>query len=103
MQKTVQETAKEREWLLGELSRLGIEAVGAANMIFFKSRPRLHAFSIMQGIMVRDCSSLEGLEPGYYRIAVRSRSDNEKMIEMLDLWCSQPEEADDIVQPSAEP
>ena len=90
VQKTVCETAKEREWLLGRLSEIGIKAVGAANMIFFKSRPRLHAFSIMRGIMIRDCSSLEGLEQGYYRIAVRSRSENEKMIEMLSQWQDQP-------------
>lgn len=80
----------ERQWLLGELQKIGItDAKGAADFIFFKSRPGLHVFSIMQGIMLRDCSNLEGLSEGYYRIAVRSRADNQKLIEMLKLWQDQ--------------
>lgn len=80
----------ERQWLLGELQKIGItDAKGAADFIFFKSRPGLHVFSIMQGIMLRDCSNLEGLSEGYYRIAVRSRADNQKLIGMLKLWQDQ--------------
>ena len=87
MQKTVQETAKERCWLLEELARIGIEqARGEANFIFFKSRPRLHAFSMMRGIMLRDCSNFEGMPQGYYRIGVRSREENEKLIGVLEQW-----------------
>lgn len=90
IKKTVQETAKERGWLLEEFRRIGIEkSKGEANMVFFKSRPRLHAFGMMHGIMLRDCSNLEGMPEGYYRIAVRSREENEKLIEVLEQWQSQ--------------
>lgn len=90
IQKTVQETARERAWLLGELCRAGMEKPrGEANLVFFKSRPRLHAFAMMRGIMLRDCSNLEGMPEGYYRIAVRSREENEKLIEVLQQWQSQ--------------
>ena len=90
IQKTVFETAKERVWLLEQLNQIGIgKAKGEANMIFFKSRPGLHAFGMMHGIMLRDCSNLEGMPQGYYRIAVRSREENEKLIEVLKQWQSQ--------------
>ncbi len=90
VQKTVTETAAERAWLLQELKRLGMAWMkGAANFIFFASRPRMHVFSILHGIMLRDCSSLEGLHEGYYRIAVRSRAENEKLIEVLRQWQEQ--------------
>ncbi len=87
LEKTVQETAKQRSWLLEQLTRIGItQARGEANFIFFKSRPRLHAFSMMRGIMLRDCSNFEGLPEGYYRIGVRSHEENEKLIGVLEQW-----------------
>ena len=89
MQKTVQETTKEREWLLGEFKKLGIEGTGTGNIIFFKTRPRLHVFSIVNGIMLRHCSNLEGMPEGYYRVAVKSHEENEKLIEMLRQWQNQ--------------
>lgn len=90
VQKTVQETAKERAWLLDQFAQMGITgAKGEANFIFFKSRPRLHVFSIMHGIMLRDCSNFEGLSEGYYRAAVRSREENEKLAGVLKEWQSQ--------------
>lgn len=90
IQRTVRETEKERGWLLEQFGRVGIaNAAGAANMIFFKSRPGLHAFGMMHGIMLRDCSNLEGMPQGYYRIAVRSREENEKLMKVLEQWQSQ--------------
>lgn len=90
IQQTVQETGKERGWLLEQFQRIGIaDAIGAANMVFFKSRPGLHAFGMMHGIMLRDCSNLEGMPQGYYRIAVRGREENEKLIEVLEQWQGQ--------------
>lgn len=87
VQKTVKETAKERAWLLEEFEKIGItQAKGEANYIFFKSRPRLHGFAIMHGVMLRDCSNFEGLLEGYYRAAVRSREENEKLAEVLRQW-----------------
>ena len=87
VKRTVQEIAKERAWLLEELRRIKItQARGEANIIFFKSRPKLHTFSVMHGILLRDCSNFEGLEEGWYRIAVRGREENKKLIAMLEQW-----------------
>ncbi len=89
VQKTVEETAKERVWLLEQFEKIGItQAKGEANYIFFKSRPRLHGFGIMHGVMLRDCSNFEGLSEGYYRAAVRSREENEKLADVLRQWQS---------------
>ncbi len=90
VQQTVEETARERTWLLQELARIGIaKARGEANLIFFKSRPGLHAFGMMHGIMLRDCSNLEGMPQGYYRVSVRSREENQKLTEVLEQWQNQ--------------
>lgn len=88
--KTVQETARERAFLLQELEQIGISgAKGEANFIFFKSRPRLHVFSFMRGIMMRDCSNFEGLTEGYYRVAIRNHEENGKLVDLLKQWQSQ--------------
>ena len=90
IQRTVQETIKERVWILELLDRIGMENIkGKGNIVFFKSRPGLHAFAMMRGIMLRDCSNLEGMPQGYYRISVRGRDENEKLMEVLEQWQSQ--------------
>lgn len=87
VEQTVEQTAKERTWMLGELEKIGIAgAKGEANFIFFKSCPGLHAFSIMHGIMLRDCGNLEGMPQGYYRVSVRSHEENTKLLEVLLQW-----------------
>ena len=90
MRKTVQEMTKERTFLIHELKQLGLDKVtGEANMVFFASRPRLHVFGLLHGVMLRDCSNYEGLGEGYYRITVRSREENEKLLGVLKEWQSQ--------------
>jgi len=90
VKETVKETGREREWLMERLCGLGFPYIrGGANFIFFYSAPGLHAFSIQRGIMLRDCSNFEGLPPGYYRVAVRGREDNEKLVEVLREWQEQ--------------
>lgn len=37
-----------------------------------------------ENILIRDCSNYEGLEKGYYRIAVKQRTDNEKLLKALE-------------------
>ena len=36
-----------------------------------------------QKLLIRDCSNYKGLTKGYYRIAVRTRQDNEKLVRAL--------------------
>ena len=39
---------------------------------------------LQKNILIRDCSNYEGLEKGYYRIAVKQRTDNEKLLKALE-------------------
>ena len=36
-----------------------------------------------RGILIRDCENFKGLKKGYYRIAVKSREDNEILLRMI--------------------
>jgi len=62
-----------------------IEIYGhAANYIFFQSIIGLDRKLEKYGILIRNCSNFRGLEEGWYRIAVRTREENEKLIECLE-------------------
>ncbi len=56
----------------------------AANFIFFRSPiPELGELCRERGFLLRDCSNYRGLSKGYYRIAVRSRDENERLIDAV--------------------
>ena len=68
---------KERWFLRSELESLGIKVFdGNANFLFFKSTKNLYNKLIKKGLCIRDCSNFNGLEAGFYRIAVRNRNEN---------------------------
>jgi threonine-phosphate decarboxylase len=75
----------ERRYLLHELDRLGIKPLGSeANYIFFFSDiPDLPEKLRAVGILIRDCGNYAGLTDGYYRIAIRTREENTRLIEAL--------------------
>ena len=71
----------ERDWLQRELTALGFQAVpSSANYILFKAAPWLEIKLQRKAILIRDCSNYNGLGPGWYRIAVRRRDENEQLI-----------------------
>ena len=73
---------KEKEKLYEKLDKLGIQYWKTeANYIFFKEKKGLKELFLEKGILIRDCSNYEGLEEGYYRIAVKSEKDNETLME----------------------
>ncbi|SHJ58938.1 pyridoxal phosphate-dependent aminotransferase [Parasporobacterium paucivorans] len=83
-QKFLETLQEEKEFLLKELDNLKITYFGhAANYIFLKAHENLYEECLNEGIMIRDCSNYEGLRKGYYRIAVRTRPENIKLIETL--------------------
>ncbi|MGN0152578.1 MAG: pyridoxal phosphate-dependent aminotransferase [Wujia sp.] len=53
---------------------------GCANFILFCADDGLGEDLLEQGIMIRDCSGFEGLSQGYYRIGIRSHSENQMLI-----------------------
>ena len=75
---------EEREFLKQELENLKLNVFDSrANYIFFEGRPGLCAELLNKGIMIRDCGNYPGLSDGYYRIAVRRREENLKLLQAL--------------------
>lgn len=75
----------EREFLRRELMRLGYPVVGSkANYLFFKGPVWLFEACLQAGFLIRDCGNYEGLVPGWYRIAVRSREENLALLQVLE-------------------
>ncbi len=76
----------ERAYLKEQLSLMGVGCVyGEANYILFQwdGGGSLPEMLREKGILIRDCSNYEGLEEGWYRIAVRNHEDNDKLIRCL--------------------
>ncbi|MGE4214422.1 MAG: histidinol-phosphate transaminase [Anaerotignaceae bacterium] len=72
----------EKEYLLREISPLAHKIYGhSANYIFFKEKKDFADKMLLCGIIIRNCSNYEGLEEGYFRIAVKGHEDNMKLIE----------------------
>lgn len=71
----------EKDKLLTAMKDLGIKTFGSnANYIFFKESEDLWDKLLEKGFLLRDCSNYKGLKKGFYRIAVKSQEDNEKLI-----------------------
>lgn len=57
---------------------------GRTNYILFYSEDHeLHEKLLSHGIMIRDCSNYTGLSEGWYRVAVRTREENEVLLSCL--------------------
>lgn len=58
---------------------------GAVNFLFFKLNRKLNLREelIKQGIIIRSCNNYVGLDNSYYRVAVRRREENERLLEAL--------------------
>ena len=75
---------QERAWLADQLRTLGFQVYdSAANFLFFKGDEQLAKRCGDQGILIRDCSNYQGLERGYYRIAVLTHEANQELIQTL--------------------
>lgn len=80
---------KERVWLSAQLKRLGFTVFDSKiNFILFYAKehePRaLLRACLTRGILLRDCSNFDGLEPGYYRICVATPEKNQHLIQTLE-------------------
>ncbi|MGH7905288.1 MAG: pyridoxal phosphate-dependent aminotransferase [Candidatus Binataceae bacterium] len=85
--------ANERGFLTGALARQRRFRLfpSAANFLMFqafeeRSAGEFGAHMLAHGVAVRDLASLPGCGPGFYRIAIRPRSENEKLLEALARW-----------------
>lgn len=82
--KTVDYVRKERQFLLEHLNQLGVKTFpGEANFILLYSEKLLYEALLKQGILIRDCENFRGLSKGYYRIAVKTRKENEILLKAI--------------------
>ena len=67
-----------------QLRALGLTVwPGEADHLLFQSDQDLYQALLQKKILIRDCSNYEGLEQGYYRIAVKTEKANKRLIQAL--------------------
>ena len=81
----------QRPVLIRGLEELGFRVIpGEANFLLFRGNPGLETALRGKGILIRDCGSMPGLSPGWYRIAVRGAEENQRLLkavkEVLAAW-----------------
>ena len=82
---TVGIISREREYLTGELRRLGLRVFpSAANYLLFRGAAGLDDRLLTEGIGIRSCEGYSGLGSGYYRAAVRTHEENIRLIEAIE-------------------
>lgn len=74
--------AAERVRLHAALSALGFRCIpsDANYILFFSALLKLHEKLCQKGILIRSCTNFEGLGTGWYRIAVRTPQENDRLI-----------------------
>lgn len=78
----------ERPWLAEKLEELGFTVYPSqTNYLLFRSPDEdSHDYKqacLEDGILIRACENFEGLDRHYYRVAVRNRGENERLINIL--------------------
>ena len=67
-----------------EMENLGLKVYPSrANYIFFRGPEGLFDACVRHGVLIRDCGNYTGLEKGYYRAAVRTRGENNRLLAAL--------------------
>lgn len=81
---------KERRYLSGSLSKLNGVTVfeGAANYLLVRLDNGLTAAGLQEKlleklILIRDCSDFEGLDNRFFRVAVKGRAQNKKLLQTI--------------------
>ncbi len=76
---------EERGYLKGGLKALGLSVYGSqANFVFFRApSDTLREQLKKRGILIRCCADYKGLGAFYYRAAVRTRAENERLLAAL--------------------
>jgi threonine-phosphate decarboxylase len=71
----------EREFLTRELVEMGFKTFDSdANFLLFRSGVSLLEKLIDKGILIRNCGNFHGLDEHYYRICVKQREQNERLV-----------------------
>lgn len=84
IERTREYVKREREYLEGSLKAAGITVFPAsANFVMVYTETALYEELLKVRILIRDCSNFRGLSNGYYRIAVKSREENEQLLRRM--------------------
>ncbi len=77
--------AREREYLTRELSSRGVKVFPSeANFLLLKSGRDLKKILAEKKIAIRSCADYHGLDERFFRIAVRTHQENERLINALE-------------------
>lgn len=88
---------KERRWLRERLEALGFWVCpSSANFLLLRGAAGLDAALRERGIAIRDCSNYHGLAKGWYRVAVRRREENERLIAAMEQVCGKERKWQDL-------
>ena len=86
VKKTVAYIKKESAFLIEQLESLGFLVLcGEANYILFQKQgdDTLHERVKQRGILIRSCQNYRGLTKDYYRIGIKTREENEKLLQVF--------------------
>jgi len=84
VEKTIEYILNERAFLQNRINDCGLKVFnGSANYILFKAFPELYEFMLRKNILIRQCGDYRSLGNEYYRIAVRKRNENERLLSEL--------------------
>lgn len=76
---------QEARFIKESLEKIGFPVFPSeANYVFFKGPEDFFEDCVREGILIRDCSNYPGLSKGYYRIAVKTHEENQKLIEAFE-------------------
>lgn len=82
--KTRENLQAERAYLVPRLRELVTEVYdGYGNFLLFRDEPDLKERMLDMGVLIRVCDDFEGLDNTYFRIGIRSHSENQEFIRRL--------------------
>ncbi|MBQ5431102.1 MAG: aminotransferase class I/II-fold pyridoxal phosphate-dependent enzyme [Lachnospiraceae bacterium] len=75
---------KERTFLENRLEAMGIKVFDSdCSFLLMRSEQNLYRQLLEHRILIRDCSNFKGLKEGYYRMAVKGREENQRVVAEL--------------------
>lgn len=81
LEESVRLLEREREFLTQGLKDCGFRVYPSeVNFILFQARSDLGTRLLEQKILIRDCSNFKGLGKGFFRVAVKTRTENEALL-----------------------
>lgn len=86
LERTRSVICRERQWLSQQLAARGLQVFpGEANYLLFRTKGELPLQQRMErrGVLLRPCGNYRGLDNRFYRIAVRSREENGRLLTAL--------------------